>query len=803
MRRLAGPTLCACALLTSAHLTARESITVWGISIGPDSKGVQAVLRAFEARYPQYRVRVLAMGAGGMNPQKLMTSIVGRVPPDVIFQDRFTISDWASRGAFRPLDDLIARDAADPDTPRRDQYYAAAWNEASYKGRLYGIPYKADNRALYYNRALFRRKAAELRRAGLDPERPPRTWSELLAYSRALTERGLEASINVAGFLPNFGNAWLYLYAFQNDASFLSPDGLRCTINSPATVEALKFMREGYKIVGGYEAGARFSAGYAGSGTDAFMAGKLAMKIDGDWSIDELARYAPDLDFGVAPPPVPDDRFFRRGRFAGVKNTFISWSGGFCFGIPTGASNIEGGWRLIKFATSLSGRVIAARAQSEFMRRMGRVYVPALESHIGANKLVLREFMPSSPKLASALQVHMKLLSVSQIRPATPVGQMLWDAHVRAAEDVCLGLATPEEALAKAQATVQSELDAIARHDRLPLLNLGSAALIAAAVGGLGLLWLFLRVRAVKLGPIAANEARWGYAFVSPWLLGFVALTLGPMLASILFSFTEYNVLSPARWLGGGNYARMFGADWPNVSAAFSNALYLAAVGVPLGLFTGLAIALLLNSTGRGVRFFRTMFYMPSIVPTIASAVLWIWLLSPDPDKGLVNAVWRGTFGAWFGFEPPGWFTSPQWSKPGLVLMGLWGAGSGMLLWLAGLKGVPRQQYEAAELDGAGPSQQFWSVTFPALSPIFLFNAIIGVINVVQEFDRVYVSAAGTGGPGNSLLTPVLHLFMNGFFYFRMGYASALAWLIFAVILVLTLVQLRLSRRWVHYGAES
>jgi multiple sugar transport system permease protein len=293
---------------------------------------------------------------------------------------------------------------------------------------------------------------------------------------------------------------------------------------------------------------------------------------------------------------------------------------------------------------------------------------------------------------------------------------------------------------------------------------------------------------------------------VSPWIFGFVVFTLGPMLASLFFSFTQYNVLSPARWVGVRNYSTLVTIDSANMEKAFSNATYLAVVGVPLSVATGLAIALLLNAGVRGMRFYRTAFYMPAIVPTIASAVLWLWLLTPDPTKGLINAGWAATLTPWLGAKAPGWANAEEWAKPALIFMGMWGAGSSMILWLAGIKGVPTTLYEAASIDGATPSRQFWNVTLPQLSPIIFFNLVMGFIGALQEFDRIYVmnqGGDGSVGPADSLLSPVFYLFNNGFKFFKMGYASAIAWAIFLVILLLTLIQFRLAPRWVHYEVEK
>ncbi len=785
----------------------KRDLVIWGISFGPDSKGAEAVVREFQRRNPDINVRVLSMGAGTMNPQKLMTSIVGNVAPDVINQDRFTISDWASRGAFVSLSPFIERDRKiDPLTPVQEQYYPAPWEEATYQGQVYGIPTGADNRILYYNKTAFREKAAELRAAGLDPERPPRTWSELLKYSKVLTVMNPDGTLKQAGFLPNFGNSWLYMYAFQNNADFMDKARRNCTLYTPEAEEALKHMVDGYELVGGYEKAKSFESGFLGKENDAFIIGKVVMKIDGDWIISNLARYGPRLDFGVAPAPVPDDRYAKKGRFANEKDTFVTWMGGFSLAIPRGARNVEDGWKYIKYATSTEARVLEMAEQQKWEKLRGRLFVPRQIASREANIQGFEKFRPGEKKYADAVQMHMDLAAFGRVRPATFVGQALWNEHVKALETAAYKKASPKEALQAGQEAVQRDLDATFNKERYPILDLSLPGKIALAFVLLGIgtfvVW-FLRL---KLGRLAKTEAKWAYLFISPWLLGFLILTIGPMLASLFFSFTQYDVLNEARWVGTKNYADLVGVDWANVSKAFGNSLYLAGVGVPLSLATGLAIALLLNTATKGMRFYRTFFYMPAIVPGVASAVLWTWVLTPDANKGLINAFWSQTMTAWLSIPLPGWLQSADWAKPALILMGVWGAGSGMVLWLAGLKGVSGSLYEAAGIDGANNRQLFWSITFPQLSPIIFFNMVMGFIGAMQEFDRMYImkpSSNGPIGPDDAMLTPVYFLFRNAFETFKMGTASAIAWMIFGIIVLLTYIQFKLAPRWVHYETEK
>lgn len=786
--------------------TPRKEVVFWGLSLGPDTKGQDAVIREFERRNPDLKVKLLSMGAGRMDPQKLMTSIVGNVAPDIIYQDRFTISDWASRGAFRSLDDLISRDKNDPLCPKPEQYYPATWQEASYEGKVYAIPTSSDNRILYWNRKIFNEEADKLRAAGLDPTRPPNTWSELLAYSKVLTKFDSKGNLVRAGFLPNFGNSWLYMYAFQNNASFMSPDGRRCTMNTPEAREALDFIVKGYDVVGGYEKAKNFESGFQGNENDAFIVGQVVMKIDGDWILNTLSRYAPDLNFQGSPPPVPDDRFNHKGRFANEKDTFVTWMGGFSLAIPRGAKNLDGAWRLIKFMTSTEGRLIDNTAQSAWEKMRGRLFLPRQIANIEANEKSAQLFKPASASYAEAVAMHTKMARYGRIRPATFVGQILWSEHVKAMEAACYKKASSEKALADAQRTVQRELDAFFDKDKHPVIDLRIPALLGV-LALVGFFTFFIsKFLKAKIGRLERHEAKWAYLFVTPWVFGFVLLTIGPMVASLFFSFTQWDVLNDARFVGLRNYQDMFGADWKSVSQSLGNAAYLTGVGVPLNLCTGLAIALLLNTATRGIRFFRTIFYMPAIVPVIASSVLWTWVLTADPGKGLINSYWVETLTKWLHIEAPGWLNSAEWSKPALILQGVWGAGGGMVLWLAGLKGVPTSLYEAASIDGANPKKQFWSITFPMLSPIIFFNTVTGFIGAIQEFDRVYVmrpSLDGPIGPDDSMLTPTYHLFNNGFAFFKMGYASALAWLIFILVMLVTLVQWKLKDLWVYSEVNS
>jgi multiple sugar transport system permease protein len=303
-----------------------------------------------------------------------------------------------------------------------------------------------------------------------------------------------------------------------------------------------------------------------------------------------------------------------------------------------------------------------------------------------------------------------------------------------------------------------------------------------------------LPTRRQGIGKMALREERAFWLFISPWLIGFLAFTGGPILASLGISFTEYSILSPPRFLGLENYRQLVEDDLFYKSVI--NTVYFVGVGVPLGLLLAFMMAIALNQKLRGQTWFRTIFYLPSVVSGIAVALLWGWLL--NSDYGLINYML-----SLVGIQGPQWLFSTTWVMPALILMSLWGVGGSMVVFLAGLQGIPEHLYEAAEIDGAGQWAKFWNVTIPMMSPVIFFNLVVTIIGAFQIFDQVYIMTNGRGGPANASLVYVLYLYRNGFEYFKMGYASALASVLFLIILGITIFQFAVARRWVYYeGGE-
>lgn len=282
-----------------------------------------------------------------------------------------------------------------------------------------------------------------------------------------------------------------------------------------------------------------------------------------------------------------------------------------------------------------------------------------------------------------------------------------------------------------------------------------------------------------------------GYVLISPWLIGFFLFTAGPMIASFMFSFTHWDIVGKMRFIGIANYRRAFTEDGFFLQS-LGNTLYYVGGSVPLRLTFALFLAVLLNRGVPGLRLFRTIFYLPSVTSMVAMALLWQWIL--QPRTGLLNYLL-----AIVGIKGPTWLSSPVWSKPALIIIGMEYIGPQMIVFLAGLKGIPEQLYESAELDGAGTWAKFAYVTLPMLSPTIFFNLVTSVISAFQVFTFVYILGSQMGhGPMNSLLMYAIYLYEQAFRLLNMGYASSLAWILFIIILSLTLLQLRFSS-WVYY----
>ncbi|MFD2648133.1 carbohydrate ABC transporter permease [Devosia albogilva] len=282
-----------------------------------------------------------------------------------------------------------------------------------------------------------------------------------------------------------------------------------------------------------------------------------------------------------------------------------------------------------------------------------------------------------------------------------------------------------------------------------------------------------------------------GYLFLLPWFIGFFGLTIGPIITSLYLSFTDFDLLTSPEWIGAQNYIRMFTND-PKFWASMRVTMFFVIFSVPLKLAFALAVAMLLNRGMKGLPLYRALFYLPSLLgASVAIAILWRQIFARD---GLVN-----DFLAIFGIEGPSWISNPQYSLWTLIVLSIWQFGSPMIIFLAGLRQIPQDMYEAASLDGASKWRQFYKITLPLLTPVVFFNAIIQTIEAFKSFTPAFIISGGTGNPINSTLFYTLYLYQEAFGFFRMGYASALAWVLLALVGLFTAFSFLTSKYWVHY----
>ena len=502
----------------------------------------------------------------------------------------------------------------------------------------------------------------------------------------------------------------------------------------------------------------------------------------------------------------------------------VSWSGGFALVIPSTAKQKEGAFKFIQYLYSWEALSLMEQGKFEQKQAEGKLFLPrGFANRVHYERLVKNYITDNPeipPRIRQAYDVVKALMPKTRIRPVTPVGQLLWNQHV-AATDVATfhadaakakqaGRDEIELALSECVPDVQRALDQILAPPPPTVVNWRAyfafyGLLVAAPFA---LMYVVYRQRRKEYS-YKPREIGTAMMFASPWIIGMIVLIAGPILFSIVFSFTRYDVLSPARYVGLDNYRRVFADKLFYISVG--DTLYML-IRVPLAMAVSLAIALLLNRGLRGIGLYRTGFYLPAIMPLVAASLLWQWVFNPNfgalnsalswvfstlPFQWLAQAIGY-VLGHPFHFTPPLWLQDQHWSKPALIIMHVWSAGGAMIIWLAGLQSIPPQLYEAAAIDGAGPWQRFLRITLPMLSPYILFNAIIGFIDTMKIFQEAFIMTHG-GSPAYSTLFYAYHLFQQAFQYFRMGYAAALAWILFLLILAMTMVELWVSKRWVHY----
>lgn len=758
--------------------------------------------------------------------RKLQLVVLTDKAADIILMDDDLFPMYCMRGYLEDLRPYVERKSDDTErmlaselgyieTPERERdpayqrrLFPTSLESFSYRGVQGGLPWDGSVCVVFYNKQIFDD-------AGMPYPREDWTWDEFREIAKKLT-RDIDGDGRIDQFGMNMGFDLLSCEPvfWSYGADILDPGQMRCVIDSPRGREAMQFLYD-VKFTD-------HSSAWVGEMEGLFaeaqlLTGRLGLAPAMSYLIPMLNRVKEGDRWGVAHMPIGPygDRFTR-----------VTWDG-ISINSRTSPHKKEIAWKFIKYLIGEESQSILGDMQ----RGIPVLREAALTHYVQAD---------TSAREEVAIEA---IDQYSKLTPVTPRFMEIRDL-IRAEMDRLAFADTtgarPAETLSRIQRKINNVLAREAaqwtthpsRHRTARHAGASGVRVLGAALGTLTAAIVLLlsfrpvrrrlhaqleEIRCMVRSRKARTEGIEGILFASPWLVGLFVFTAFPILFSIVLSVSEWNPyepLSKLRFVGLDNFTRAFSQDEvfgdPLMLKSLYNTFYFAIFSVPLTLCVSLGLALLLNQKIRGITVFRTTFYLPSIVSGVATVILWYYIFNPafGPLNAFLHAL-NHFFDqtrvlAFIDLPEPNWLLEARWSKPALIIMAMWGAGgAGMLVFLAGLQGVPDQLYEVAELDGAGRLQKFLNITLPMLTPTIYFNLIMGIIGSMKVFMSAYVLTNGTGGADKSLLFYVLHLYTKAFVDQEMGYASALAWILFVIILMLTLLVIRSSTAWVYYESEE
>ncbi len=786
-----------------------------------ENQFVVRVCEGFERENPGVKIkREWCVGDYGRKLQLLF--ITGKAG-DVIMMDDEYFPTYGVRGYLEDLRPYIMRESDDLERGLADElryidlpedqrpkggprvYFPTALESFNYLGFQGGVPWDGNIGMMFYNKDLFDRE-------GVPYPNNDWTWEDFRAICKHFN-KDLDGDGVYDQFGTNMGIDMMALepIVWSYGGDMLNAKRTRCALQEPAGRAACQLVFD-MKMV---DKSMPWTGQLSGFMLEVqLLTGCIAVVPAMSYIIPELNRVRDGMRWGTALMP--------RGP-TGLRYSRATWDG---ISIYSHASpeKKELAWRFVKYWLSDKSQALLGDMQRGIPIRRAiaeQHYVqagtPADESLV-IDAMQYARLTPITPRyqeLHMAFNDDLSRLVFADVSGATP--DTVIPALVPKVNQVL------EKELAEWKAR-NSDATPAGVHFSL---SAAAALAVGAILAAFGVVMLFGRPRRSFLRQVdevrhmarskrARMEGFEGILFASPWLVGLCLFTAFPIVFSIVLSFSSWDPYEPIdklRFIGLGNFMRAFSSDEvtgdPYVWTALYNSVFYAVFAVPLGLCTSLGLAMLLNQRIRGITFFRTTFYLPSIISGVATVVLWTYIF--NPSFGPLNAVLHGInrFFDWthvltfINLPEPKWLDDPVWAKPSLIIMSLWGAGgAGMLIFLAGLQGVPDLLYEVADLDGASRLRKFWNITLPMLTPTIYFNLIMGIIGALKVFMQAFIITNGTGGTEKSLLFYVLHLYTKAFIEYEMGYASALAWILFVIIMSLTMLVIRSSAAWVYYEGE-
>jgi len=781
------------------------------------------LVSAFEKENPRVRIVRINVGDYGLFHEKLKTMMASGQPPDAFYLPQDILPTMARLKLIRPLDSYIAHEdpayLADFFPILRNGFKFDTTTGAFGAGPTWALPKDFTTAVMYCNVDLMEKAGVDIR----DIQKNGWTWDRYQTEMKkflALKEKPEFAGRDIYGaFLFANGESFRnIIWTFGGDYFYIDPvtqipDFRRVTLNTPEAQAAIRMIAQ-MRLIDHTSFNA---TGIAKDGGQEFMNGNIGCYGPvGRWMV---PTYKTLTSFRWDVLPLPYEK---------TKASMLYYTG---WAMSSACKHPDEAYQLIHFLCGEEGQIMQSRAGLSLPSRNSKACLDAFlhpNDPNGSND-PNRPVDPSDPPIPDHnAQAFVDAINVARIQQIPE--QTEWRDLLETDINRCVqtGQETPEQMAQSVQRDWTDELDSPTRTATaraMPWRGVIVTTLLAMFVAmGLWLASSHIR-RACSTGfqPMpngatmgatrhglktrATEQTRAGLTFILPWLIGFVALTLGPMIVSLILSTTRFNGMTPitsAAFIGSANFRQLFGHDATFVQSLKVTAYYVV-LAVPILQIAALVMALLMNLRLRGITVFRTILFVPSVISGVAIAVIWLHLF--NDSYGPINQMLRPIL-ALVHLRPPNWFgvdvsvnppvnDAMRWAVPGLVIMGLWGVGGGMIIYLAGLKGIPESLYEAATIDGAGPMRRFWNVTLPMLSPLIFYNLVMGIIASFQIFTQAYVMTGP--GPDNATLFYVLNLYRQAFVFHNMGYASAMAWVLFLIVLVVTILIFRASRNVVYY----
>jgi multiple sugar transport system permease protein len=793
---------CLCFLILASFSSADTTLrlSVWDGDKALET--IRAVCKQFEAVNPGVKIRIENYEYT-LYHQKMIITYAAGVAPDVVMMDTTHYQFLATRGALMPLNKFFAS------SPGFDisEYYKPIVDSYTFHDNIYILPRDiAPIGLIYYNKKMFKDAGLPMPDGSWTwdfKERPELKEKDFQWVCKHFTKQDANGKYVQWGYAPGWPQMQADMYALQLGApvydNYAEPTKVQA--DAPLRVTAFQFAADFANKLHLAPSNSEAAGSLMMTTQQMFVQKKIAMYQNGIWEVPNMRKMLKpgspewfDWDICLAPA------------YAGVDGKPVRkfTTGGSGYAVMSTTKNPDLAWKLTKFMAGPPGMIAMAKAgiAQPAIRKLALtkgLWLPGPDSTID-------EQFPSN-RLATDEAVPFVVFD-----PSSQFGISVGDRVNKGLEILWNGQKSAKELLSENQKQAQDRLDVLRKQENLPAFNWPLGGLFAFGLVVGILIYVYKPEFGKKLTNLEKTETRSAYKFLSPWIIGLMVFALGPMMLALLMAFADWDIIAPARWRGLDNFREALSSD-PTFFKSLSVTLIYTVFSVGLGILGSMGLALLLNQKVKGVSLFRTLYYIPTITSAVAGALIWMRVF--NPDKGLLNYVLYGPQGKgalgkalslWImhdATKPVDWFGTESTALPALIIMSLWGIGGGTVIFIAGLQGIPTYYYEAATLDGAGIWKRFKSITFPMLTPTIFFSAITGLIGAFQAFTQAYIISNGTGAPNDATRFYVFHIFGTAFQSARMGYASALGWVLFVIIMVVTLVQMKMSKRWVYYEAEA